>query len=193
MVSPPRDWKNRRASKWVKASDMNRLTHKARDLSGGYLNSEGAVSRKTTLLSSKKDEGNFHIYMVNDSETEVVLSSLNKLQSVQNKINAKFLSILRDHWDDLVNIGLVMPSILSSINRKEGEDRLRRLWLKNKKIMDYFSVQDLINIWEKNIQAAHYEQYLLQLADALVGYKIYFHQYGRDAYFKSIMSYSFQS
>jgi len=67
------------------------------------------------------------------------------------------------------------------------------LWLKNKKIMDYFSVQDLINIWEKNIQAAHYEQYLLQLADALVGYKIYFHQYGRDAYFKSIMSYSFQS
>ena len=92
-----------------------------------------------------------------------------------------------------MNIGLVMPSILSSINRKEGEDRLRRLWLKNKKIMDYFSVQDLINIWEKNIQAAHYEQYLLQLADALVGYKIYFHQYGRDAYFKSIMSYSFQS
>ncbi|ONM32175.1 hypothetical protein ZEAMMB73_Zm00001d040879 [Zea mays] len=64
MVSPPRDWKNRRASKWVKASDMNRLTHKARDLSGGYLNSEGAVSRKTTLLSSKKDEGSLGFLLV---------------------------------------------------------------------------------------------------------------------------------
>jgi len=172
MVYPPVDWKNRRPH-WEKRYDMNRVTRKVRDLTGGYLKSEAGFSRATTLLSTQ-DEGHFNIYMRSDRDTAVLTSSLNKMQSVPYKINAKFLGRLRKNWDALVNIGLVMPAILASIRRKEGVERLRKLFLKNEKMKDSFDVNELISVWSKNIQSACYEQYLLQLAEALCGYKIYF-------------------
>lgn len=112
--------------------------------------------------------------MVSDEKTARLTRVINKLQSVPYQINTKLLCHLVKCKDIYHASGLLMPSILASIDRTEGTVRLKHHYLNDKEMKKYFSLKDLINIWIKNIQSACYEQYILKLADALQNYNLYF-------------------
>ena len=172
MVHPPFEIKDRSP---VRAGpDDKKEKRRLASLTGGYLYSDPKIGSKEAPGMCSHNKTNFDIRLQGDAQTRQLTSVLNKLQAVPFQINRIFLQKINDEWDQFQKFGLVLPKILSSINRRAGLRKLHELYMKDDDIQENFTYRELSKILIKNITEANYQQYILLLADAYQSYFMYF-------------------
>jgi len=155
-------------------------TLKGRSISnmiGGYLTGsrKGRMRRDVPLVTSHDHEQfDIHFHEHNMFGDDIALN-LNRLQEQPFSINVNFLRYLRHRWSTLQKIGLVMPESLAHVKITDATKKLRELYRSKKftDIADRYKLDDLINLFMKNIQKATFEQATMELAESLIGYKFY--------------------
>lgn len=69
---------------------------------------------------------------------ELMIQVMNILQSEPFEINNDVLSFIQNNRDRLVELGLLMPSFLASLNLKEASDILRKSYLEDDSIKNIY-------------------------------------------------------
>lgn len=162
MVCPPSPWT-------VYDSEKNPST--LSDLHGGYLSQPtGDIYHRYRLLTSH----NYTIYYINiGPQYDILLKVMNLLQLEPFMINREVLSFILNNRDRLVELGLLMPSFLASLNHKEASDILRKSYDEDDSIRNVSTFPSLFQTLLKRIQRARTESFILTLASAYDGYKFY--------------------
>lgn len=106
-----------------------------------------------------------------DLSFEGLCRVLNKLQSQPFKINSKWLTYIFDNREYFVQKGLLMPSILTSMNIQDVGTILREFYLRDNVVNTLCSYSELLQTLCKNIQRARTEELMLNLAKAYDGYQ----------------------
>lgn len=163
MVCTPVDWHQYRIH-------MNALT--LSDLHGGYLSKPSVDYYFRYNLLASHDSNQFYIQL--GSEYKLMFSTMNSLQRQPFEINREVLSFIKKNRNSLEELGILMPSFLASLNLKTASKILKSLFLEDESIKNNFSYPDLFDIFTKRIQRARSESFILTLASAYAGYKIYF-------------------
>jgi hypothetical protein len=86
------------------------------------------------------------------------------------QINSQMLHFLKSHQEDLSSLGLLMPPFLASVNPHLVYGKLKEeltSYVDRKK----FHFSHLVDMMDKRIQRARYEQFIIRLASAYEGYK----------------------
>ncbi|XP_058075836.1 probable DNA-directed RNA polymerase [Magnolia sinica] len=169
MVCPPLDWRS--------ACPPGKKPTNLSDLTGGYLSGPtGELYDRYRLLTT----GNIHHFYINISRKgnyEKLCSVMNKQQRQAFQINSDWLKYLKENEDKFVEIGLLMPKFLASMNIKDVSILLREFHMKDEVINKLCSFTELLQTVSKNIQRACYEQLILKLATAYEGYNFYLPTY----------------
>jgi len=163
MICPPLDWQ----------STSSEAPRYLSDLSGGYLSGPtGEIYDRYRLLSS----GNLnHFYIQiggNQNNYQSLCDVMNVLQRQPFTINSDWLNYLLSNEDSFVDMGLLMPKFLASLNISDVYQTIREFHMKsiiNKEI----TFNDLLNTVLKTIQRSRYERLILNLARAYDGYHFY--------------------
>lgn len=95
------------------------------------------------------------------------------LQEVPFAINEEVFKIIEDSMHELVYAGLLMPPFLAQVKPKLVRQALKNE-LNSDRFKGKFRYSYMYRVIVKRIQRARYEQGLLALARAYVGYDIYF-------------------
>lgn len=146
-------------------------------LRGGYLlNVSKDIIEGARLLSTP----NVYYYDVrfqNVTQARELASVMNALQEVPFRINHPWLKTIISDYDLLVKAGLLLPKELATMELISACDILRGAYLKNARIQELYSYNDLLRTLTRNIQRARYEGFIIELAEVLDGYQIYFPVY----------------
>ncbi|KAL4336272.1 hypothetical protein GQ457_07G000170 [Hibiscus cannabinus] len=149
MICPPLEWKSVRRS--------GKKPRNLSELSGGYLsNISGEIYDRYRLLTS---ENTNHFYIYLGDNYEKLCGVMNKLQGQAFKINSSFLHHLlkNEYFLDLL------------------AHYLESFTFRMRKFTNY--VGSTLSTLIKNIQRARFEQFILKVAKAPYGYKLYFPAY----------------
>lgn len=144
--------------------------------SGYLLNVSKDIIEGARLLSTP----NVHHYDVrfhNGAQAEKLVSVMKALQEVPYRINHPWLKTIISDYDLLVRAGLLLPKKLATMELKSACSILREAYLKNTRIQKLYSYNDILSTLTRNIQKARYEGFIIELAEALDGYQIYFPVY----------------
>lgn len=160
MVCKPKDW--------AKTCDTPRSMS---DLEGGYLSDLNGNISRYRLLSSNNTT-NFNIDLEGEEYMRLCII-MNKLQGQPFQINSLWLHYINDNYSKFVDKGLLMPKFLYNVNQKEISKLLRDFYMTNEIYKKYFNFNNLLQDLHKDVQRAHYENFVLKLANAYVGYKFY--------------------
>lgn len=94
------------------------------------------------------------------------------LQNQPFLVKSKLLTFIKENQDLLVESGLLMPPILANVNPHSVYEILRgELLMNNNK--EKYKLSTHVDILDKRIQRARYEQFLIQLATVYDGYTFY--------------------
>jgi hypothetical protein len=166
MVCPPLPWKP------VVTNPIS-----IADIKGGYLTSyPGEIYNPSYGLLTSPDFYHLYISLLGHDSKELC-DVMNVLQLQAFEVNTAVLSFLEKNHDLLVQIGLLMPRFLASLNLKESLDLLRLTYTKKKekenKIWMIFKIDELIYEFMTRVQRSRYETYIMSLASAYAGYRFY--------------------
>lgn len=172
MVSIPKQWEIENNKKFKELGRVPQM----HDLVGGYytysLKSSMLVNRYRMLTSREYNHFNIRFTSLESCRTLCVTITL--LQSEPFIINSLLLSYVKEHQDLLVQKGLLMPPFLANVNPSSLYDILRGELLLEENQKGKLKFASLVEIWDKRIQRARYEQFLLELASVYEGYCLYF-------------------
>lgn len=88
--------------------------------------------------------------------------------------NKCLLEFIKDNWEDLHKYTRLMPKYFGKLNTKEATNKFADFILyERSEIKAFYSKLELQTILLKNIKESSWQQHLVELADALVGYKFY--------------------
>lgn len=106
-----------------------------------------------------------------DLSYEGLCRVLNKQQSQPFLSNHYWLPHIRDNRENFVQNGLLMPSILTSMNIQYVSTLLRDWYFQDDVVNNCSSSTELVETLCKNIQRARTEELMLHLAKAYDGYQ----------------------
>lgn len=96
---------------------------------------------------------------------------LNTLQSQAFEINFTLLLFILENRDTLEEVGILMNRSLANVNLQDASDLLRFCYVNDEGVKDVCSCNVLLTELVKRVQRARYEEFVLILASAYVGYQ----------------------
>lgn len=146
-------------------------------LRGGYLQNVSKDIIECARLLSTPNMFHYDVRFQNVEHAIQLVEVMNASQEVPYRINHPWLKTIRNDYDLLVQAGLLSPKKLATMELISACDILRGSYIKNKRIQKLYSYNDLLSTFTRNIQKARYERFIIELAEALDGYEIYFPVY----------------
>ncbi|KAL6310585.1 hypothetical protein AAG906_019256 [Vitis piasezkii] len=165
MICKPLDWKPIRDD--IIPSSLS-------DMRGGYLSipSGDFYQQKRYRVMTTRDLSHFHIKF-DECKYDDLCLTMNKLQAQSFEVHKDVLSFIMNNNELLVKYGLLMPGFLASLNINRAVELLRNSYLSNNDLTQVCNYQDLLKVFLERIQRARYETFVINIASAYEGYKIY--------------------
>lgn len=140
------------------------------DIEGGYLSGlTGDISNRFRLFTSR-DYSHFYIKL---NSPRAMCEVLNTLQSQVFEINSNVLSFIMDNREELEDVGILINRSLAKVNLLAASDLLRLCYFNDDAVKEVCSCNLLLTELVKRVQRARYEDFVLTLASAYAGYKLY--------------------
>ncbi|GJX48684.1 DNA-dependent RNA polymerase [Tanacetum coccineum] len=162
MVCEPQDWEPINPKRYPKT---------LADLKGGYLTGRTAnISDRYNLLSSKSVK---HFNVILNENYRELCSVMNTLQRQAFKINREHLKYIKENYQLLVNCNMLQPRFLCNVNTKYIAEVLKKAFLNDPDIKNSVSFSFILTLLLTNIDQARYEKFILDMAEAFLGYDFY--------------------
>lgn len=143
------------------------------DIRGGYVHlGSGEMYNRFNILTTRNPEY-FNLYF-NYQEFLHVAPIMNGLQSQPFVVNSDFLNFIKANRPAFEEAGLLSPEKLAHINMAEACLKLRDAHFNNEKdINKACSLDYLLAEFQRRVQRARYDDFVIKLASAYEGYTFY--------------------
>lgn len=175
MVFPPAKWHIDREryedignKPYMDAKEFVTLS----DITGGYLCNHTAEMYNRFKVLTTRNLKYFNVYMTMDQFYER-REIMNGLQEQRFTVDSNLLSFIKEERSSLEKAGLLMPSKLASINMTTACLRLREYYFHSASLKKNARLEDLLSEFQKRVQRARYEDFVIRLASAYEGYTFY--------------------